>query len=42
MRFDDDFDGLLGLEDKLESKTCLSQRESMGDHLTEGEALSSY
>ena len=42
MGFDDDFDGLLGLGDKPESKTCLSQRKSVGDHLAEGEALSSY
>jgi hypothetical protein len=41
MRFDDDFDGLLGLDNKLEPETCLSQREAVGDHLAEGEALAS-
>jgi hypothetical protein len=40
--FDDDFDGLPGFGNKFESKTCLSQREAVGDHLTEGKALCSY
>jgi hypothetical protein len=42
MRFDDDFDGLLGLGDKLEPKTGLSQWEAVGDHFTEREASGSY
>jgi hypothetical protein len=42
MRFDDDFDGLLGLDNKLEPKTCLSQREAVGNHFTEGKSLGSY
>jgi hypothetical protein len=40
--FDDDFDGLLGLDNQLEPKTCLSQREAVGNHFTEGKALDSY
>jgi hypothetical protein len=42
LRFDDDFDGLLGLDNKLESETCLSQREAVGDHFTERKSLDSY